>query len=284
MLQRFRHEYGSHLQLSQRNRQHSSSQQKIGQCSQLPNRDLKDKSIKRDRKITKHGKLSIFIQEKEVNVDLSDCTDSEDSLYSDWLISAHTDLSHYRSPKAQNHSYSSLEDELVEIGDTDYDDFVMSCKNLITTSSPKQTRKTDGTQRLTAGYHSRVYKQSSDASIREFSLKSSQASKIPVRAKPKGNFSCQLLTGYKGTYRYSHTDRYNTQIPHFCHSRFSKPSVPLAQSLWFSRKPLIMGKSLDHTDHKIINSVLDQALSTARSMKRTTEHMIRRLAEDLHNA
>ncbi|XP_075688600.1 protein AKNAD1 [Rhinoderma darwinii] len=172
---------------------------------------------RRDRK---PRKLSIFVQEKSMNLDSAKCNKSKDSLNSEWLVSSHSGLFQCRSK-------SPISDR------TDF------CEEY-----PTQ--------------------------------KSLWPSKLPLYVQHQSSLSNRL-----------HHIRSN--ISHYMPSSRSsgKSFVSHSSQLAYSAVSPLQRKrcknNLDYRDNMILNYVLDNALRTAKNMKKTTERMVQKLATDLVN-
>ncbi|XP_073449036.1 protein AKNAD1 [Aquarana catesbeiana] len=88
------------------------------------------------------------------------------------------------------------------------------------------------------------------------------------------------LSKYDMDRQYMHLSRYSVQSSASSHSQLA---APVTSNLQRKHWPYVKESRLD-SDLKVLNSVLDQTLRTAKNIQKTTEKMMQRLAADLVNS
>ncbi|XP_075040274.1 protein AKNAD1 [Mixophyes fleayi] len=253
------------------------------------NRYQEKKMEKIQRKFSKPGSLSIFIQEKAMSLDIPDCNETADSLSSDWLVSSHSELSQYRHRSTRDdklhvskgQSYKSSENKYIHL--EGYSDFTVSSilkRRSFTTSSSSSPWEKCSNGRLYTRSHSKLL--NADTSMKELhKQKSFWATKIPVYAENHGSLSNKLRPNKHpkvGQHIPSSRSKMKGLVSH--HPQFA---VPVISTMQRKSWPRAKRNSLDYIDTKTLNSVLDQALRTAKNMQRTSERMVQQLTADLVN-
>ncbi|CAH2311721.1 Hypothetical predicted protein [Pelobates cultripes] len=256
----------------------------------LNSRYEKYEAHKPEKILSNHGRLSFLIQEKTVDLDFPDRKGMKDSCSSDWLMSSFSSVSEQSSPRlrkennlSKGQNYKSNRYKYLQL--EDYNDPVSPCafgRHSFTTSLTKPSLETDSTRSFSSGFRSRM--KNTDTNTKGLYLqKSAWASSIPVYPQNKENIADKLhLTKYKRSIHNQHVNRYNFHVPFLRHSRFAGPVIPCSHKVTQQSKcwSCIKQKHMDPTDSKMLNSVLDQALCTAKRMQKTTERMLKKLSTE----
>ncbi|XP_063796225.1 protein AKNAD1 [Pseudophryne corroboree] len=262
-----------------------------GSCCQ------EDKMAKTQRKVSKPGTLSIFIPEKAANLDFPDCDETADYFRSNWLVSSHSSQRRNlgtrgdRTDVSKGQSYKSSGNKNIHC--ESYNDFTVSSICSFTTSSSSLPPDKYSNEKLSTRHRCKLL--NNDTTTKDLhEQKSLWASKIPVYMERQSSFSNSLClksrkvsqaitSSTDKSHKVSHPitssrPKVKTSASH--HSQFAVPGLPsLQRRSW----PCVTRSSLDCIDIKTLNSILDQALRTAKSMQRTSERMVQQLTADMVN-
>ncbi|XP_016284550.2 protein AKNAD1 isoform X1 [Monodelphis domestica] len=258
---------------------------------ELPERNQK-KEKKDDSRKPRCERFSVIIQEKEMNLNLSDstyCTDAGDSLFSDSRYISNTG----ECRSCMNKRLKSQEKEFQykynctgqnPLNFNECDGFIRFCalsKNQSLTPAvtyPKQDENAvqpSQNEHLKGSEHPKM-----EPSKRSEKSKSvcSQTEKhhVPRTTSKSSQGQDEMTLAGKRNMKFSKSNPgiYDqiANSPH-CHSRKISGS-----------KVLYSIQNINKDDSEILNSALDHALKTAISLKETTEQMIKAIAEDLAKA
>ncbi|XP_073439019.1 uncharacterized protein [Dendrobates tinctorius] len=213
---------------------------------------------KTERKFRKPRNLSIFVQEKAVNLDLANCDGTQDFLTSELLVSSHSGLYKYRSKSPVNNR-TDLYEALSSSSSS-------SCKK-------SSNRRLPPVDRLSKLLHP-------ETTVKEYpKQKSLWPSTFPLCVRNQSGLSNRLHHISSNISHYMTSDKPSVKSV-FHHSQMTNATISTVQrKRWRNVTP----NNLDYIDSKILHYVLDNALRTAKNMQKTTEKMVQRLASDLAN-
>ncbi|XP_078529528.1 protein AKNAD1 [Lissotriton helveticus] len=246
------------------------------QKPQLLSEEKKDHqaSVYRDRKMSdvtlnsrssKHRKFSIVIKEKEPPLQLTESELSsaiEDAPYSYSRITAQKSIARKQRSAAEKEHKPKGQSNGDLFGYKDqkdlrkFNDFVLS------------------------------YALSRN-SIPSNDLKSGVIARIPSYPQKKGIFSPEVKTNkHKSGFGYGLSERNNFAIPKTYYSGIYDTIMlsprHLSKGIYGSRSLFDIGQNnFENMNSLVLHSVLDQAIQTAKSMKKTTERMVQTVSADL---
>ncbi|XP_029473497.1 protein AKNAD1 [Rhinatrema bivittatum] len=286
------------------------SKEQVDNCDLLSQQPKKVEDGGTGSRRSRHGRFAIVIQEEALNLDLSDSdfsSNSEDSLFSTSFItgSQSRKASACRSKSYRVHSarlekhvpnlgykYTRQERECMKL--KEYDDFVLSCmmrRKLISTPTSYHCRKlTNNNMSLTIDNWRKPYDWECTKGLNN--LKRGMASKIPSFSQRKNIFSPALHARGDSEERnglVSNLPLRQNFVPgtHYSsiYNTFMRSPPYLTKRISGGRAMFNFGnKNEDLINNKILNSILDDAIQTANSMKEITERMVRAVSADLARA
>ncbi|XP_027712548.1 protein AKNAD1 [Vombatus ursinus] len=247
-------------------------------------RDLRNprKEKKNESRKSKCGRFSVIIQEKAMNLNMSDstyCTDAGDSVFLDSSDTSKTGKclscrnKHHKSQKKEFHyKYNCTGQNPLNVNECD--GFIRFCslsRNESFTSALATHQKWD------ENLVEQPENECSKGSEKSDSVCSQQKKQQPLRITAKS---------FQGQDEMILAEKQNPKSSKYCRGICDQiansphhPSCSISGS-----KALYSIQNIHRNDSEILNSTLDYALRTAITLKETTEQMIQAIARDLAKA
>ncbi|KAM4021792.1 protein AKNAD1 [Anomaloglossus baeobatrachus] len=220
-----------------------------------------DKIRKTERKFKKPSNLSIFVQEKAVNLDLTNCngTQAQDFLTSEWLVSSHSGLFQYRSKSSLSNGTDLYEASSSSLSSSSASLIFKKCRN----------RRVPPAERHSTFQHC-------ETAVKAYpTQKSLWSSTFPLGVQNQSRLSNRPHHIHSHVSHYMPSSRSSGHSSGYHHSQSANSTLSTLQR---KRRKNVTPNNLDDIDCKILNCVLDNALRTAKNMQKTTERMVQRLA------
>ncbi|XP_040215782.1 protein AKNAD1 isoform X2 [Rana temporaria] len=211
------------------------------------------------------GKLPV-IQRKALNVEIPACNAKTDSFRSNWLVTPHSEILKYKHQLPRSNRT-----------------YLPKCFTPLVSSSPSWNKYKTGT--FSAGNQSTLLNSNilmTDKALHK--QKPYGASRYRILGDLQNQVSLKKqpdLSKYDMDRQYMHLSRYSVQSSTSSHSQLAAPVTSNFQRKYW---PDVKESPLNYNDLKVLNSVLDQTLRTAKNIQKTTEKMIQRLTADLVNS